>query len=121
MGYGREEVVGKMTCADLCKTPLCGTENCTIKNCDYGIIINNSENVFINGSIISMNLHHGTWVDGSSYLVLQWNEISHNGEFGLYSTYSHDINVTYNAFINNSHSHFNPGEHFKYRCIGLLC
>lgn len=33
MGYAREEVVGKMTCADLCKTPLCGTDNCTIKNC----------------------------------------------------------------------------------------
>ena len=32
MGYSRDEVVGKMTCADLCKTPLCGTENCTIKN-----------------------------------------------------------------------------------------
>ncbi len=33
MGYLREDVVGKMTCAQLCKTPLCGTENCTIKNC----------------------------------------------------------------------------------------
>jgi PAS domain S-box-containing protein len=33
MGYAREEVVGKMTCADLCKTSLCGTHNCTIKNC----------------------------------------------------------------------------------------
>jgi PAS domain S-box-containing protein len=33
MGYSREEVVGKITCADLCKTPLCGTEDCTIKNC----------------------------------------------------------------------------------------
>ncbi len=33
MGYGREEVVGKMTCAQLQKTPLCGTANCTLKNC----------------------------------------------------------------------------------------
>jgi len=33
MGYLREDVVGKMTCAQLCKTPLCGTENCTIRNC----------------------------------------------------------------------------------------
>jgi PAS domain S-box-containing protein len=33
MGYLREDVVGKMTCAQLCKTPLCGTENCTLKNC----------------------------------------------------------------------------------------
>jgi methyl-accepting chemotaxis protein len=33
MGYLREDVVGKMTCAQLCKTPLCATENCTIKNC----------------------------------------------------------------------------------------
>jgi methyl-accepting chemotaxis protein len=33
MGYSREEVVGKMTCGDLCKTPICGTEKCTIKNC----------------------------------------------------------------------------------------
>ncbi len=32
-GYRREEVVGRMTCADLSKTPLCGTVNCTIKNC----------------------------------------------------------------------------------------
>ena len=33
MGYRREEVVGKMTCAELCRTPLCGTGECTIKNC----------------------------------------------------------------------------------------
>ncbi len=33
MGYSRDEVVGKMTCAQFARTPLCGTENCTIKNC----------------------------------------------------------------------------------------
>ena len=33
MGYHREEVVGKMTCAHFSKTPLCGTANCTLKNC----------------------------------------------------------------------------------------
>jgi len=33
LGYSREEVVGKMTCADLCRTPLCNSENCTIKKC----------------------------------------------------------------------------------------
>ncbi len=33
MGYTREEVVGKMTCAQFFKTPLCGTSQCTIKNC----------------------------------------------------------------------------------------
>jgi PAS domain S-box-containing protein len=33
MGYQRDEVVGKMTCAQLSKTPLCGTSNCTLKNC----------------------------------------------------------------------------------------
>jgi len=33
MGYRREEVVGKMTCAQFSKTPLCGTSNCTLKNC----------------------------------------------------------------------------------------
>ncbi len=33
MGYSREEVVGKMTCADISRTPLCGTSNCTLKNC----------------------------------------------------------------------------------------
>jgi len=33
MGYSRDELVGKMTCADVCKTPLCGTADCTIKNC----------------------------------------------------------------------------------------
>lgn len=32
LGYTKNEVVGKMTCADLCRTPICGTENCTIKN-----------------------------------------------------------------------------------------
>ena len=33
MGYHREEVVGCMTCADFSKTPLCGTEKCTLQNC----------------------------------------------------------------------------------------
>jgi PAS domain S-box-containing protein len=33
MGYSREEAMGRMTCADLAKTPLCGTSNCTLKNC----------------------------------------------------------------------------------------
>jgi len=33
MGYSREEVVGKMSCADFSRTPLCGTADCTIKNC----------------------------------------------------------------------------------------
>ena len=33
MGYGREEVVGKMTCGQISKTPLCGTADCTLKNC----------------------------------------------------------------------------------------
>ena len=33
MGYAREEVVGKMTCAQFSKTPFCGTAQCTIKNC----------------------------------------------------------------------------------------
>lgn len=33
LGYTREEVVNKMQCADLCKTPLCNTEDCTIKKC----------------------------------------------------------------------------------------
>ena len=46
MGYTREEVVGKMTCADLCKTPLCGTENCTIKNCWFDAVGGNA--VFLN-------------------------------------------------------------------------
>ncbi|HID76730.1 MAG TPA: PAS domain-containing protein, partial [Planctomycetaceae bacterium] len=32
-GYSRSEVVGKMTCADLCRTRLCRTNNCTINNC----------------------------------------------------------------------------------------
>ncbi|MFH0810000.1 MAG: methyl-accepting chemotaxis protein [Pseudomonadota bacterium] len=33
MGYRREEVVGKMTCTELCRTPLCGTADCAIKKC----------------------------------------------------------------------------------------
>ncbi len=33
LGYRAEEVVGKMTCADLCRTPLCGTDRCTLKHC----------------------------------------------------------------------------------------
>ena len=33
MGYSRDEVVGKMSCADFSRTPLCGTADCTIKNC----------------------------------------------------------------------------------------
>ncbi len=33
LGYRRDEVIGKMTCAELCQTPVCGTADCTIKNC----------------------------------------------------------------------------------------
>jgi PAS domain S-box-containing protein len=33
MGYSKEEVIGKMSCADLCKTPVCKTAQCTIKRC----------------------------------------------------------------------------------------
>src|SRR6056297_3541329 len=33
LGYDRDEVVGEMTCAELCRTPLCGGPECTIKNC----------------------------------------------------------------------------------------
>jgi len=33
MGYSKDELIGKMTCADVCKTPLCGTKDCTIKEC----------------------------------------------------------------------------------------
>ena len=33
MGYSRHEVVGKMTCADFSQTPICGTEQCTLKQC----------------------------------------------------------------------------------------
>ncbi|MEJ2688368.1 MAG: methyl-accepting chemotaxis protein [Deltaproteobacteria bacterium] len=33
LGYRRDEVVGKMTCAQFSRTPLCGTENCTLINC----------------------------------------------------------------------------------------
>jgi methyl-accepting chemotaxis protein len=33
MGYTREEVVGRMTCAQFSRTPLCGTSNCTLRNC----------------------------------------------------------------------------------------
>ena len=33
MGYRPEEVIGKMTCAEFSRTPLCGTSNCTLKNC----------------------------------------------------------------------------------------
>ncbi len=32
LGYRRHEVVGKMSCGDLCRTPLCGTDRCTMKN-----------------------------------------------------------------------------------------
>lgn len=32
-GYSREQVVGKMTCAELLKTPLCGTDKCPIMSC----------------------------------------------------------------------------------------
>ena len=33
LGYRREEVEGRMTCAELCRTPLCGTAACTIRTC----------------------------------------------------------------------------------------
>ncbi len=33
LGYSRNEVVGKMTCAELCNTPLCGGPDCVLKKC----------------------------------------------------------------------------------------
>jgi PAS domain S-box-containing protein len=33
MGYSRDELIEKMSCSNVCKTPLCGTANCTLKNC----------------------------------------------------------------------------------------
>ncbi|MCP4686669.1 MAG: PAS domain-containing protein [Desulfobacterales bacterium] len=33
MGWNHDEVVGKMTCGQFSKTPLCRTENCTLRNC----------------------------------------------------------------------------------------
>lgn len=33
LGYRRSEVVGKMSCAELCRTPLCGADGCTMKQC----------------------------------------------------------------------------------------
>ncbi len=33
LGYTRQEVEGKMTCGEICKTEKCGTSGCTIKNC----------------------------------------------------------------------------------------
>ena len=33
MGYARREVVGRMTCGDFSRTPICGTADCTLKNC----------------------------------------------------------------------------------------
>jgi len=33
LGYGRDEVVGKLTCGEICNTPICGTDKCTIRNC----------------------------------------------------------------------------------------
>jgi methyl-accepting chemotaxis protein len=33
LGYRRDEVVGKMTCAQFSRTPICGTEKCTLNNC----------------------------------------------------------------------------------------
>ncbi len=31
LGWSRDEVVGKITCAKLCRTPVCGTPECTIR------------------------------------------------------------------------------------------
>ncbi len=33
MGYRRDEVMGKMSCDQFAKTPLCNTQNCTLRNC----------------------------------------------------------------------------------------
>ncbi len=33
LGHRRQDVVGKMNCADLCRTELCGTDRCTMKSC----------------------------------------------------------------------------------------
>ncbi|MCK5684780.1 PAS domain-containing protein, partial [bacterium] len=33
LGYRRKDVVGKMSCKVLCNTPVCGTNQCTLKRC----------------------------------------------------------------------------------------
>ena len=33
MGFSRDDLIGKMKCADVCRTPLCSTTDCTLKNC----------------------------------------------------------------------------------------
>lgn len=71
MGYSREEVVNKLTCADVCKTPLCGTDQCPMQ---YSIKNKTTKWVETNattrsGDIVPIREACGALIDASGTVV----------------------------------------------------
>lgn len=83
LGYKREEVVGKMTCADLCKTPVCNTADCTIKNCmrDKRTIVAETDARTRSGKIIPVRASCGYLQDANGNITGGFEVISDNSAF----------------------------------------
>jgi PAS domain S-box-containing protein len=83
LGYKREEVVGKMTCADLCKTPVCNTADCTIKNCirDKRTIVAETDARTRSGKTVPVRASCGYLQDANGNVTGGFEVISDNSAF----------------------------------------
>ncbi len=68
LGYTEKEINGKMTCGDVCKTPVCNTDNCTIKNCmkTKGTIVAETVATAKNGQKIPIRAACGCLLDSNN-------------------------------------------------------
>ncbi|MBO8181116.1 MAG: right-handed parallel beta-helix repeat-containing protein, partial [Archaeoglobus sp.] len=55
---------------------MCGNEDSS----HYALLVNNAENVVINGNIITENYRYGVYLDGNTYVTVVGNIISDNGQ-----------------------------------------
>lgn len=83
LGYTGEEVIGKMTCADICKTPVCNTSNCTIKNCmvNKDTIIAETYATTKSGKKIPVRAACGCLTDAQGNVTGGFEVISDNSDF----------------------------------------
>ncbi|MCG8338057.1 MAG: PAS domain-containing protein, partial [Proteobacteria bacterium] len=83
LGYKRDEVVGKMTCADICKTPVCHTPDCTIKKCmqDKTTIVAETEAKTRDGKIIPVRASCGYLTDAKGNITGGFEVVSDNSAF----------------------------------------
>ena len=108
LGYTKDEVIGKMTCADLCRTPLCNTVDCTIKKC-----INTKKNVTGStiaitktGNIISIRAACGVLLDADG---------NPTGGFEVIS----DLTQVDEGFLNIVYDHIEVPEDTNYSVENL--